>query len=367
MTGRCEADDARRRDAFLTAIGAALVFLIDWNKARKVLRSWVSKSDAIRVLDWAARHRVGHRAFLELGGGELVASAVRHATPMRIGFGERMDAALGREAANDFLKAVLRISAQALLEGQSVRLVRDRIEADLIRHLERVDSALLVFVVRKAGLAHDIAGAIAHYICNLRSGQPVDGTALTRRARRLEEKADRILIEARNDVTRFEGAATIEQLVNRVEEAIDELEQAAFIASLLPEGVDPAVLTVLDKLCAATVSAAQAVASGVAAAAEAPEGRRADSEDALAAVGRLVDLEHLADSCEREVTTLVFRGSFDLRASLSVLLARALERATDRLAGFGHTLCQRAGGLVCLGEEQCKSYGSAWIDHTESA
>jgi uncharacterized protein Yka (UPF0111/DUF47 family) len=339
VTGRFEAESPDRRDAFLTAIGAGLVFLIDWNKARKVLRAWISKNDAIRILDWAARHRIGHRAFLELGGAELVAAAVRHAAPKRIGFGERLDAVLGRDNTVDFLKSVLRISTQALLRGQSIRLIRDHIEADLVRHLERVDGALLTIMVRQAGLAHDIAAAVSRYIGDLQSGQPVDGAALASRARYIEEKADRILIEARNEIARFDGGATISQLVNRIEEAIDELEQAAFNASLLPAGIDPAALTVLAKLGAAALAGAKAVACGVAAAAEAPEGRRADFEDALAAVGRLIDMEHMADDYEREVTTLTFRGSGDLRASLAVLeLARAIERATDRLAGFGHLL-----------------------------
>jgi hypothetical protein len=37
----------------------------------------------------------------------------------------------------------------------------------------------------------------------------------------------------------------------------------------------------------------------------------------------------------------VFTGGFDVATSLAVLeLARAIERATDRLAGFGHLLRQ---------------------------
>jgi hypothetical protein len=342
VTGRYEADSVRRRDIFLEAVGAALVFLIDRNKARKVLRLWVAKGDAIRILDWAARNRVGHRAFLELGGSDLVASAVRHATPTRIGFGERLDITLGREAAVDFLKTVLRVSTEALLEGRSIRLVRDRIEADLGRHLERVDSALLAIVVRQAGLARDIATAIAHHIAELQSGRRVDGNVLAAGARRIEEKADRIAFEARNEVARFAAGSVIEQLVNRAEEAIDELEQAAFIASLVPADIEPAVLKPLVDLCATATSGAEAAASGIEAAAEVPEGRRVDSEDALAAVGRLIDAEHMADACERAVTTLVLGGGLDLKTSLSVLeLARALERATDRLAGFGHLLRQR--------------------------
>ncbi len=67
ITGQYDAESIEQRDAFLEALGAALVFLIDWNKARKDLRSLTGKADSVRILDWAARNEIGHRAFLELG------------------------------------------------------------------------------------------------------------------------------------------------------------------------------------------------------------------------------------------------------------------------------------------------------------
>jgi uncharacterized protein Yka (UPF0111/DUF47 family) len=342
VTGHYPTEGGKRRDEFLEAIGASLVFLIDWNKARKVLQAWVSKGDAIRVLDWAARNRVGQRAFLELGGSELVGSAVHNATPTRIGFGERLDRALGREAAIDFLKTVLRISAETLLAGGSIRFARDRIEADLVRHLQRVDGTLLAIVVRQAGLAREIATGILHFIAEQQTHRPVDRMALAKRAQRIEEKADKIAIEARNEIARFDADRTIERLVNCVEDAIDELEQAAFISSLVPSEVATEVLGPLAELCSAAIAGTEAAAVGAAAAADVPDGHRVDAEDALAAIGQLIDAEHAADAAERALTTIVLRGEFDLKTSLSVLdLARALERATDRLAGYGHLLRQR--------------------------
>jgi uncharacterized protein Yka (UPF0111/DUF47 family) len=339
VTGDYQTDSAEERDDFLAAIGAALVFLIDWNKARKLLRSWVAKNDAAELLGWAARHRIGHRAFLELGGDELIGAAVRNAAPTRIGFGERLDQALGRDAAVDFLKTAMRVSTEALSAGRSVRLVRDQIEAELVRHLERVDSTLLAIITRQAGLAHDIAAGLAYHLAALQAGRSADGKALAARASRIEQKADRIAIEARKEVTRLNARPVIEQMTDSVEQAVDELEQAAFIASLLPAKVDPALLEALTGLCGTAVTALQAVASGLAAAAEVPDGQRVDSEDALACVVRLIDAEHDADLREREVTTQVFAGGFDVATSLSVLeLARAIERTTDRLAGFGHLL-----------------------------
>ena len=305
---------------------------IDWNKARKLLRSWVAKDDAARILEWAARQRIGHRGLLELGGNELIGAAVRNAAPTRIGFGERLDQALGRNAAIDFLKTAMRVSTEALGAGRSVRLVRDQIEADLVRHLERVDSALLAIVLRQVGLAHDMTAIVAQHIAASQAGRPADGKQLAARAGLIERKADRIAIEARKEAARLNAGPVIEQLVDRVEEAVDELEQAAFIASLAPAGTDPALLLALAELCAVATTATEAAASGLAAAIEVPEGRRADSEDALNAVVRLIDAEHAADAQERDVTARVFAAA-STAMSLSVLeLARAIERATDRLA-----------------------------------
>ena len=339
ITGRYAFDSSKRRDAFLETVGASLVFLIDWNKARKVLREWVSNADAIRILEWAARHRVGHRGFLQLGGAELVASAVRHAAPARIGFGERLDQVLGRDAAVDFLKTVLRVAAEALLQGSSVRLARDRIEAALVGHLQRVDRTLLAVMIRQAGLAREIAAHIALFVAERQAHRPFDCAALTERARGIEEKADRIAIEARSEIARLDATRGIELLINQMENAIDELEQAAFVASLVPGEVAAELLEPLAELCAATVSGTEAAAVGVAAAAEVPDGHRVDTEDALAAVGRLIDAEHRADAAERMATARILTGDFNLKTALSVLdLARALERSTDRMAAFGHLL-----------------------------
>lgn len=339
VTAQFQGATSLQRDEFLAAVGAALVFLIDWNKARKLLRNWVAKDDATRVLEWAARSRIGHRAFLELGGSELLGSAVRNAAAVRIGFGERLDQALGRKAAIDFIKAVLRISTEALRAGQSVRLVRDQIEADLIRHLERVDGELLAIVLRQVALAHDLVAAIVRHLAALESGQAVDRKLLTMRAGHIEQKADRIAIDARKEVVRLDARPVIGQLIDRVEEAIDELEQAAFIASLMPARIDPALVSALGQLCRVAMTTTEVAAAGLAAATDVPDGRRADSEDALAAVTRLLDTEHAADSHERAITAMVFGGGFEVATALSVLeFARAIERATDRFAGFGHLL-----------------------------
>jgi uncharacterized protein Yka (UPF0111/DUF47 family) len=336
ITGRFEADSGDRRDRFLETVGMSLVFLIDWNKARKSLRTLVDGEDAIRVLDWAARHRIGHRAYLESGGADLVAAAVRHAAPARIGFGERLAVVLGRDIAVDFLKTVLRIAMEGLLDGRSSRLVRDAIETELVRHLDRTDSAMLAVVVRQIGLAHDIAAAIASHIADRPVSQ--QGSCLAARAKRIEEKADRIAIDARAAAQRLGVSSTIAQLVDTAEDTVDELEQAAFLASLAPATIAPALLAQLAILIGTAVSGTEAAVSGVDAAAEVWQGRRHDVDDSFDATRRLIDLEHAADDAERAITGLVLLDGEAKSAFCILELARAIERATDRLARIGHLL-----------------------------
>ncbi|MFZ0835850.1 MAG: hypothetical protein WAM77_00225 [Xanthobacteraceae bacterium] len=339
ITGSFAAQTSVERDRFLDTLGSSLVFLIDWNKARKALRAFMPKDQSVRILDWAARNQIGHRAFLELGGVELITTAVHNAAATRIGFGDQLDAVLGRDSVFDFFKNVLCICTDALKQSRSVRLARDRIVADLVRRLKRIDATLMAVVVRQAGLAREIAAAIAAHIANLQGDRPSEGAALAQQARRIEEKADRIAIEVRAEISRLDADSTMTQLVDRIEDAIDDLEQAAFIASLIPHDLTENVLVPLADLCAAAIAATEAASSGADAAAEISEGHRGDAEDALAAVGRLVEIEHKADDCERAVTRLVLRGELDPVRALGVLeLARALERATDRLAGYAHVL-----------------------------
>ena len=63
-------------EALLKYAGSRLVFVLDWNRARKQLSSFLSNKDAIGVLRWAADSNFGHMAFLALGGDRLIYDAV---------------------------------------------------------------------------------------------------------------------------------------------------------------------------------------------------------------------------------------------------------------------------------------------------
>jgi len=225
--------------------------------------------------------------------------------------------------------------------------VREMLEMDLMRRIERNDSALLTTVVRQLGLARDIATSIANDVADSRS-RGANAARHAARAKLIEEKADAIALDARQVVARTQAAPTITGLVDAAENAIDELEQAAFLVSLLPLQLDQVLAVPLGVLCAVAISGAEAAIRGLEAAVSLSEGEggSADSEDALQATARLVDLEHDADKAERSVTRLVLGGGGGARegAAVALELAHALERSSDRLALVGHLLHRHVMG-----------------------
>lgn len=56
--------NAQLRD-YLGHLGSRLVFLIDWNRARKRLRLFVPRKAAIDLLKWAADGNIGHMSLAQ--------------------------------------------------------------------------------------------------------------------------------------------------------------------------------------------------------------------------------------------------------------------------------------------------------------
>jgi len=92
--------------------------------------------------------------------------------------------------------------------------------------------------------------------------------AFSARAQRIEKKADSIAVEARGTILRSQASSTIGRLVDTAEAAIDELEQAAFFASLVePSKLASQLQGPLTGLCDAAIAETEAAARGLEAAA----------------------------------------------------------------------------------------------------
>ncbi|QXX74201.1 hypothetical protein [Methylovirgula sp. HY1] len=334
VTGHYAAADTAALYRFLEFLGSRIVFLIDWNKARKALQTFVGKEAAVEILNWAALHDYGHRAFLELGGVDLVFEAIRRTATGRIPYGARLDETLGIAASVNFLRHVLSQTSEGLRAGRSIRLIRDEIQADLAQLFDTAESSVLTVLMRHLGITRMLAAALAEAFAEDRMAANTDRSQLARIAKRMEEKADRLTLEAREICARMQRADRLRQTIDEVENATDMLDEGAFLLSLVPQGDGVARIGVLADLADMVIESVGQLIRAVEAASRLPEGQRGDAADALRAIDVVMLAERRADAAEREAFSAFMRvPCSDARALvLGLEIARALETATDHLA-----------------------------------
>jgi len=336
-SGRYEAADRNELSRYLSFLGSRIVFLIDWNRARKRLRQFLAKGDPVRLLKWAANHNCGHRGFLKLGGERLIFDAIEFAQQPPLHYGERLDEALGREGAFDYLKFVLDTAARSLLAGRSERFVRDEIRAELARRFRRAQEGILGVGVEHAVLVYELAITVQEALGTIGRGE--DKAFLERSARRAvrwEQAADALVSRVRSLTRRMAKPGLFTALLHECDNAADELEEVAFLCTLLP-GLRPGpeLVDLLQQLSMQSVAAAQELVKMLEAAVHVdPDGPREDLEDALESGDRMVAIEHATDDLERDVTRLLLSSKADDCRVMALVekVAHALEKAADAMA-----------------------------------
>jgi len=332
--GRYTATDSVAQCRFLEQLGSRLVFLIDWNRARKRLRLLVPNDTATKILRWAADHEYGHRGFLMMGGERLVYEALEQAVRTPLRYGEPLHEMIGSEVARDYLCFVLQTTATGLLEGRSAALIRDQVRAELFNHFRSAEQRLLADISRHAGIVAQLAGRLRGA---LRQEPGVGSDALAQsaaQAKLAESRADEIVRETRVTARRIPGVDVFRRILEVADDAADELEDSAFLAGLLAEcgshGALPAPLLTLSnclvegaQVFQRLVSSAQYVHRG---------GERETMQRFLEAVDRMVTIEHQTDEQERAVTAALVSAVLDCRYLYLVSgIANHLESAADAL------------------------------------
>jgi len=349
-TGRIDAaDEAALHDA-LQFLGSRLVFLIDWNRARKQLRAFLPGPARIALLHWAAAQEVGHRGFLELGGARLVNQAIEAANGSAVHFGDRLCDLLGVAETEQFLRFVLRGATDCLTAHRSPSLLRDRIRAELGRHFSNERLRLLRLAADHAGLIFELASLARDGVLALAA--PDAGRHMQKRARGFEHDADRLVAQVFESVRRRPDYAVFGPLLHTADDAADELEDAVFLLVLLAE-VGPAapVADKLDALAALALEATQEWLKALLDAGHAEDrGSAEDADDFLVAIDRIAALEHAADDAERALTATAVRQVADFRQlHLYTAVADKLEGATDALQHAGRMLRDHLLGEVLGG------------------
>lgn len=330
--GRFAAADRDALLRYLEFLGSRLVFLIDWNRARKRLRPLLGRSDALALLKWAADAEIGHMGFLRAGAEEAVFDALRFAAHDAPVFGTRLDALLGRDVAVDYLRYFFRTATEGLLAGRDADYVRDALRAELLGHLHTVQQSLLEMAAEHAALSLELASGVRDAL--LLPDDEGIAAANARRAAEWEHRADALLVQARGAGHNSERAAFYVGLLELADDIADELEEAAFHLTLLPRPLSGPLPRALVTLAGLAVEGCQEYVKALEAArllhrASSPE----DVQDFLGAIHRIVATEHASDTAHRDFKRALAGAGMPEPGVLfaTVECARNLEAAVDAL------------------------------------
>ncbi len=336
------ADDAAVETA-LEGIGSRIVFLIDWNRARKRLQAFVEKVDAIAILAEVARLDIGHRAWLQVGGERLVFAAMQAAGEGAFRIGDRLDEVIGAADAHAFLVAVMRLACDALRRGQPAALVADETRMLLAQHVRQRSSEFDLLAEHASycqALAQAVSDGLAHGA--ERSGKAA--AELAARSKAWERKADHLVMQAREKAERQPRWRPVARLVEQSDDVADALEEAAFLISLIADhhlkGWDDHVRKVLARLAATVLQATQDQVKALAIARTLGGNSEAVDNDAfLRATWRVLQAERQCDALLRDARRVILGAVHDAPSlMLANDLAATLELASDRLLVAAYAL-----------------------------
>lgn len=340
-TGIFEAADDIGLDAALELLGANLVFLIDWNKARKSLGRLVPKAAAISLLDWAADSGYGHRGYLEIGGDAIVAGLLETVSKATGAVYTSLSGALGDDGVLQFLREVLRIASEELRKNRPTPMVRDLLRAELLTRVASISDRILDVAIDHAALVLDLGNLV-------RAGL-LDGHAASRelgdRATAWEALADRQVGTIR-DLCGHGGERAWRGIASVADDAADDFEDIAFRLQFLPADIPADVRDGLLQLSGHAVAAVKHYVRLLCAVRNLRRGSpRQEMREFLDCIEKLHDQEHATDKAERDVLSALMGAEVPAKTfHLITSIAAGLERTADALLRGGRLISDHALG-----------------------
>ena len=320
---------------FLRHAGSRIVFLIDWNRARKRLRNFVQNTDAIDILTQAADEEIGHVAFLELGGERLIFEALELASSIPLRYGEPLYAILGREPTMEYLLFVLRTSSKGLLANTSRFLLQNEIRAELLRHFRTAHEEMMDLCEEHASYTIEIAATVLDSLWAVSSNRsPSIVTQNANRAKRWEHDADDLVNRMRNLSQRIQNPLFFTTLITTADDVADYLEETEFFITLIPPGGDSRdIFLELKNLAELDLKGCRSFLKALVAAQEFHRtNQQEDMKDLLMAVDDIFSVEKLCDESLRRTTKVISDHATDYKDFVLFLeIARTLEEASNTL------------------------------------
>ena len=296
-SGRYTAGTGKDKDEFLNYLGSRIVFLIDWNRARKSLRNFLPNKDTIAVLKWAADNDAGHMGYLNLGGEVTILKP--STLPQKHPSGT---VSLSTRYSAGNRPPTTSCGCQDREPGPDPGAVgsphQRRIRAELLRYFRSAHEGLMGLSEEHATYLVEVAEVVRDSLIQAERGKDIDFiTRSAHRAKRWESLADAIVSKVRTLSQRMEEEEYFVELIIASDDALDALEEAAFYITLTAphKGARP-VIRRLTGLAELALRGGQELLKAIIAAQYVHRGfTREEMQEFLTAVDRVVGIEREAD------------------------------------------------------------------------
>jgi uncharacterized protein Yka (UPF0111/DUF47 family) len=237
LRGIVQANDPARQAVLLGTVGSSLVFLIDWNKARKRLRTFLRGSDVMAVLKWSSLQRVGHMSFISYGDEELIYEVLEALPRGTVRLGEPLSEILGRKGSVEFMKDVLRLCRECYEKKEPRILLVDRLRCQLLARTQKRGGTADEMVLELASLSVEASLAFRDALRTITRPMPGLIGRSHGKISAWEERADDRLNRIRK--LHLKEPQPLLPVAEKVDDALDALEDACDLARAVSEGFEP--------------------------------------------------------------------------------------------------------------------------------
>ncbi|WP_394697805.1 hypothetical protein [uncultured Methanomethylovorans sp.] len=328
--------------SFLSHLGSRIVFLIDWNRARKMLRNFMRNRDAISVLKWAADNDVGHRGFLVLGGEKLVFDSLEMASRIPIRYGEPLSQVIGRERTIEFFQSAMISATTGLLENQAHMLLQDEIKAEMLRYFRTVQQELFELCSQHVSFTVEVAITVRDTLTQLLYGGDTSLAERNSQRNKLwESNADDIVNKVRSLSRRTETVAFFVDFIVMADDVLDYLEEASYLLTLVPANVkSKKIIMEISHMAELALEGCQEFLKSLYSSQFVRSSfNQEEMQYFLTSVTRIFNIEEECDVALRNIRRTILAESADHRENLvSLELAYNIEKSTNSLMKAALTL-----------------------------
>lgn len=332
--GTYRAKDQVDIEQYLSFIASRIVFLIDWNRARKRLSKLIKKEDAFSILKWAADNELGHIGFLKMGGEQLIFDAIKKTVKSPLQFGDEFEQVLNREKAIEFLKFVLKTCAEGLIHGKSDFTIRDEVRIELSKYFHSVDETLLGIAADHASLVVEISTTVRDGLVQIESEDREFVMRNAKRAMVWERNADALLNNIRLTIKRSNASGIFEKFVSNADDAADSMEETLYLLTLVSKHdiIGDFYEPILKLAELATHSSMEYLKLIQNATIIDKASTREQIDDFLQTIDKIITIEHQADDVNRSVKAAILNGSNNFK-QLHILdeISKNIEEVTDSM------------------------------------